>query len=130
MLAARTALRMRAPAAARSMAGITVPHADVRGAKVGGGAGAAFSSPDSEMDGARYAPGAGDEKRAFTYFVLVRARAGARALRGRLARSARARGARRIRARRSFHPAAARCPAAAFRRAARALSTRRQRASQ
>ena len=59
----------------RGMAGISIPHADVRGAKVGGGgAGAAFSSPDTTMEDARLAPGAGDEKRAFTYFVLVRAR--------------------------------------------------------
>lgn len=52
------------PTAARAAGGLTVPHADVKDGK-------RFSSPDTAMEENRLAPGGSEEKRAFTYFVLV-----------------------------------------------------------
>lgn len=50
--------------AARAAGGLTVPHADVKDGK-------RFSTPDTAMEENRLAPGGSEEKRAFTYFVLV-----------------------------------------------------------
>ena len=94
----------RPPLRARAgrSAGIATPHVSLPA-----GTGARFSSPDTLIDENRLPAGGGDEKRAFTYFVLVRGGvlfARARAA-GRLARvSSRcvARGA--ARRRRHAHP--------------------------
>lgn len=53
--------------AARAAGGLAVPHADIKDGK-------RFNSPDDLIESSALAPGNSEEKRAFTYFVLVRAR--------------------------------------------------------